>query len=77
MTKTVTTPLLGFSGQGRRSRNDERTLSQRFDGRTMASDSEAAAQAEETWPAADLPAVDLECDSVCQSNRLPVASTAP
>ena len=47
--KNVTTPPSWFSSQGRRSRNDVRELSQRFDGRTMASDSSSVAEASEAW----------------------------
>jgi hypothetical protein len=42
----------------------------------MASDSETVASASEAWSTTDLPAVDSECDFVCESNGLSVAGLA-
>src|SRR4051812_10806378 len=74
--KKATSPPSWFSSQGRRSRSDERTISQRFDGRTMASFAGPAASAGEARQTAHLSAVDPQCDPVPESNWLPVASTA-
>ena len=74
--KNATPPPSWFSSQGRRSRSDERAVSQRSDGWTMASVAGSAAEAVDTWQTADLSAADPECDLVRQSNWVSVASAA-
>src|SRR5690606_40379020 len=76
MRKTVTTSLLGCSGQGRRSRNGELALSQRHDGSAMANYQAAAAQASQARATAHLPSANPQCDFVCQPYRLPMADVA-
>jgi hypothetical protein len=74
--KNAMPPPSCFSSQGRRSHSDERTISQRFDGRTMASFAGPVASAGEARQTAHLSAVDPECDLVRQSNWVSVASAA-
>src|SRR4051794_27362248 len=64
------------SSQGRRSRNDVWTTSQRRDGRTMASTSEVFASTCSTRSAAPGSTFDFECGALSESNWLPVASIA-
>jgi hypothetical protein len=74
--KNATSPPAWFSSQGRRSRSDERAVSQRFDRWTMASVAGPAAQPVEAWQAPHLSAADSECHLVRQPNRVSVASAA-
>ena len=75
--KTVTTPPSWFSSQGRRSRNDEDELSERFDGRAMAVDSQVATEDGQDRPTACRSTMGHQCDPVSQPHRLPVALLAP
>src|SRR5262249_15692630 len=74
--KNATTPPLGVSGQGGRSRSDEHELSQRSHGWTMPTGSTAAAQAGQAWSTTDRSSSGHQCGLVPQPHRLPMAATA-
>ena len=66
------TPLIGRS----RSHEMQNRISQRFDGPAMASNKAIAAEALPARAETYLPTLDHRCDSLCDTNRMPMADVA-